>query len=87
MRLFVVKGYHNTSVRDIAKESKISTGAIYHHFKSKEEIAIKLFDTIVLFLSNLFNKIINSEHTTKNKIKELVFNLLRMAQDDKITIK
>ncbi len=86
MKLFVAKGYHNTSIRDIAKESKISTGAIYHHFKSKEEIAVKLFDRIVLFLSNLFNKIINSEDTTKNKIKELVFNLLRMAQEDKIVL-
>ncbi|MHB1680979.1 MAG: TetR/AcrR family transcriptional regulator [bacterium] len=86
MRLFVVKGYHNTSIRDIAKESKISTGAIYHHFESKEEIAVELFDRTVLFLSNLFNKIINSEDTTKNKIKKLVFNLLKMAQDDKIVL-
>ncbi|MHB1664163.1 MAG: TetR/AcrR family transcriptional regulator [bacterium] len=86
MKLFVSKGYHNTSIRDIAKESKMSTGAIYHHFESKEEIAVELFDKTVLFLSNLFNKIINSEDTTKNKIKELVFNLLKMAQDDKIVL-
>ncbi|MCL4546753.1 MAG: TetR/AcrR family transcriptional regulator [Deltaproteobacteria bacterium] len=86
MKLFVARGYYNTSIRDIAKESKMSTGAIYHHFESKEEIAIELFDKTVLFLSNLFNKIINSEDTTKNKIKELVFNLLKMAQDDKIVL-
>lgn len=86
VKLFVVKGYYNTSIRDIAKESKISTGAIYHHFESKEEIAIELFNRTVLFLSNLFNKIINSENTTKNKIKELVGNILKMAQDDKIVL-
>jgi AcrR family transcriptional regulator len=83
MKLFVVKGYFNTSVRDIAKESKISTGAIYHHFESKEEIAIELFKRTVLFLSNLFNRIINSEDITKNKINELVVNILKIAQDDK----
>jgi len=86
MKLFVAKGYHNTSIRDIARESKTSTGSIYHHFESKEEIAVELFNKIVLFLSNLFNKIINSEDTTKNKIKELVDSLLKMAQDDKIVL-
>ena len=86
MKLFVLNGYYNTSLRDIAKESKISTGAICYHFESKEKIAIELFDSTVLFLSNLFNKIINSDDTTKNKIKELVINLLNVAQNDKITL-
>lgn len=86
MKLFVVKGYHNTSIRDIAEESKMSTGAIYHHFKSKEEIAVELFNRTVSFLSNLFNKIINSDDTIENKIKKLVFNLLKMAKDDKAVL-
>ena len=86
MKLFVLKGYYNTSLRDIARESKISTGAIYHHFKSKEEIAVELFNSTVLFLSNLFNSIINSDNTTENKIKELVVNLLEMAQNNKILL-
>ncbi|RZD16049.1 MAG: TetR/AcrR family transcriptional regulator [Candidatus Acididesulfobacter guangdongensis] len=86
MKLFVARGYHNTSIRDIAKESKISTGAIYHHFNSKEEIAVELFNSTVLFLSNLFNKIIDSEETTKNKIKDLIYNLLKIAKDDKVIL-
>ncbi|MHB8232959.1 MAG: TetR/AcrR family transcriptional regulator [bacterium] len=86
MELFVVKGYHNTSIRDIAEESEMSTGAIYHHFDNKEEIAIELFNSTVLFLSDLFNKIINSKETTKNKIKELVVNLLKIADNDKIIL-
>ena len=84
MELFVLKGYHNVSLRDIAKECNISTGAIYHHFDSKEGIAIKLFNSTVLSLNNLFNDIINSNKTTENKIKEFVFNILRIAKDDKI---
>ena len=84
MELFVLKGYHNISLRDIAKECNISTGAIYHHFDSKEGIAIKLFNSTVLSLNNLFNDIISSNKTTENKIKEFVFNILRLAKDDKI---
>lgn len=37
--LFVEKGYENTSIQDIIDHlGGLSKGAIYHHFKSKEEI-------------------------------------------------
>lgn len=39
MKLFVSKGYENTTIQDITNElGNLSKGAIYHHFKSKEEI-------------------------------------------------
>lgn len=42
-RLFWEKGYENTSIQDILNELKdLSKGAIYHHFKCKEDI----FDAI-----------------------------------------
>ena len=37
-KMFCEKGYDNTSLQDIINETKLSKGAIYHHFKSKEEI-------------------------------------------------
>lgn len=37
-RLFFEKGYDGTSLQDIIDETKLSKGAIYHHFRSKEEI-------------------------------------------------
>ena len=85
MELFVKKGYHNTPLRDIAAECGISTGAIYHHFSNKEEIAVKLFNDTVLFLNNLFKETLQSKKNTKYKIKEFVFNLIRIAEEDRIT--
>lgn len=86
MELFVHNGYHNTSIRDIAKYSDISTGAIYHNFKNKEEIAVELFNYTVSFLNNLFENIINLNTTTNNKIKELVYSLLNLANSNRITL-
>lgn len=37
-KLFTEKGFDKTSMQDIANAANISKGAIYHHFKSKEEI-------------------------------------------------
>lgn len=35
---FSRKGYHRTTVRDICHQAKLSPGAVYGYFKSKEEI-------------------------------------------------
>jgi AcrR family transcriptional regulator len=38
LRLFYIKGFKATSMRDIAKRAGITPGAIYNHFPSKQEI-------------------------------------------------
>jgi AcrR family transcriptional regulator len=38
MKLFAQNGYHNTTVRDIARLSNMSTGSVYDYVKSKEDI-------------------------------------------------
>jgi len=47
MILFVEQGYYATSVPDIVKHSKTSTGAVYHHFGSKTELARQLHQQVV----------------------------------------
>ena len=39
-QLFIQKGSEKTSIQDIAQTAGISKGAIYHHFKSKDEIVV-----------------------------------------------
>ena len=44
-RLFMEKGYEHTSIQDIIDHlGGLSKGAIYHHFKSKEEIFYAVTD-------------------------------------------
>ena len=46
-RLFLEKGYENTTIQDIVDElGGLTKGAIYHHFKSKEEIICALSDKL-----------------------------------------
>lgn len=46
-RLFLTKGYDNTTIQDIVDElGGLTRGAIYHHFKSKEEIMDALTDKL-----------------------------------------
>lgn len=46
-RLFLEKGYEQTSIQDILDElGDLSKGAIYHHFKSKEDIMLTVIDEL-----------------------------------------
>jgi AcrR family transcriptional regulator len=44
LSLFCDKGYHSTSIEDIARQSEISKGLLYHYFKSKEEVLAALVE-------------------------------------------
>lgn len=37
-RLFINNGYHNTSMQQLVNASKLSKGAFYHYFKSKNDL-------------------------------------------------
>ena len=54
-KLFTEKGYEKTSIQDIINELGMSKGAIYHHFKSKEEI----LNAIFLYHSNQLEQLLN----------------------------
>lgn len=60
LKLFIEKGYEHTSIQDIINNlGGLSKGAIYHHFKSKEEI-----------FEGVCNKIGAENVTYYNKIRD-----------------
>jgi AcrR family transcriptional regulator len=44
LKLFSTKGYHGTSIRDIAVAARVSTGNVYHQFPDKETVFRTLLD-------------------------------------------
>lgn len=44
-RLFSEHGYHNTAVADIQQATGLTKGAFYHHFRSKEKLALAVLET------------------------------------------
>lgn len=53
-KLFLEKGYEETSVDDILNASGLSKGGFYHYFKSKEEV---LAESISNFAENLLTEL------------------------------
>ena len=46
-RLMHVRGYQNTSLDDVLRESGVGKGNFYHHFRSKEDLGYAILDQIV----------------------------------------
>jgi AcrR family transcriptional regulator len=45
LKLFTTQGFHGTNIRDIAKKARVSTGAIYTYYASKEAIFERLIES------------------------------------------
>lgn len=81
-RLFVEKGYERTSIQDIVDHlGGLSKGAIYHHFKSKEEILSAVTDRMTEGSEILLRRIRDDKTLTgKEKLKKLFFESLNRPE-------
>ena len=43
-RVFVRRGFHAASMREVAAEAGLSVAGVYHHYPSKEQILVNLLD-------------------------------------------
>lgn len=48
LELCAEKGYHATRMEDIVERSQTSKGAIYHHFDSKRDLFLQLYDSVMM---------------------------------------
>ncbi len=88
-RLFIEKGYEHTSIQDIIGQlGGLSKGAIYHHFKSKEDILIAVTDRITASSNQMLAVIqdrqdLNGKEKLKTIFKE---SICRPVQNDIFTV-
>ena len=87
--LFIEKGYEHTSIQDIIGQlGGLSKGAIYHHFKSKEDILIAVTDRITASSNQMLAVIrdrqdLNGKEKLKTIFKE---SICRPVQNDIFTV-
>jgi AcrR family transcriptional regulator len=76
-RLFVTRGYHATTLRDIATEAGITAGSIYNHFCDKEQLikeVLFLYHPIVRVLPLLSEA---SGQSTEDLIRDAGYRIVR----------
>lgn len=60
-KLFIEKGFQNTSIQDILEEAKISKGTFYNYFNSKRECLIAIIENGLEEVQNRRRKLLVSQ--------------------------
>ena len=75
--LFAQKGYHQTSIEEIADLAEVSTGAVYIYFKNKEDLLITLMQEIGHQLRKLLAEEFKRAGFSFDSFKNISFAFLR----------
>ena len=87
--LFLTKGYEHTSIQDIIDGlGGLTKGAIYHHFKSKEEILSAVLDRLYAGKGDRMAQILADREMTgrENPFYEYYDQVLEILREFDVTI-
>jgi len=80
--LFTRKGYFNTSMRDITRESGVSTGSVYHHFRDKEGVALALYQSLIARMRCELEQIMACHDSAHDQCRAVVELLFRITEQE-----
>lgn len=70
------RGFHNTPMSMVAKESGVSTGSIYHYFASKDELIFELYREIKLEMLQSTMRGFSEQLPIRERFLRLWYNFL-----------
>ncbi|OLS12645.1 MAG: hypothetical protein RBG13Loki_3724 [Promethearchaeota archaeon CR_4] len=82
LKVFSRNGYALSTLEDIAKEAKVTRGAIYWHFENKVEIYAALVGERSSKAFALFSEIINNKSSPLDKLRQLLIQPLIYIQEN-----
>jgi AcrR family transcriptional regulator len=82
LKLFAVKGLVATSIVDISETAGISTGLIYHYYKSKEELYAELVTTAITGANTAVREIAEMSVSPREKTVLLAQEILKQIMMD-----
>jgi AcrR family transcriptional regulator len=68
-RLFKEKGYHNTSMQDLADALGLQKGSLYHYIDSKQELLRRLLERATSFLAIQIDEIYDADCPPAEKLR------------------
>ncbi|MFP3488816.1 TetR/AcrR family transcriptional regulator, partial [Staphylococcus sp. SIMBA_130] len=67
------KGFHSTSIQEIANESGISKGAVYLHFQSKDDVLYSIFSYYYEILKKKLSDAKLDSFTPEERLEKLLY--------------
>ena len=86
LKLFVQNGVAETSIKEIAKEAKVSQGAMYNHYHSKEELAWELFAGGFSEIGLELRRLAKTQSTLQMKLRAMISYVFERFDKDWLSV-
>lgn len=82
------KGFHATSMQDIADAVSLQKASLYHHISSKQEILLALLDQALDMLTERLQQVIQTDLPTDEKLHQAMDSFLEalMQHSDLVSV-
>jgi len=81
-QVFRQKGYHGSSMEDIARAVNLQKPSLYHHVSSKQEILLALLNRALELLLERISAISNQDIPADEKLREMVRAYLQILAEN-----
>jgi len=82
LQLFVNEGVDAATTRDIADKAGVSEGALYRHYKGKDELALALFMETHNRLGDIVMQAAQTDGDLEAKVRAIVTSYCHLADED-----
>jgi AcrR family transcriptional regulator len=83
LRLFVEKGIDGATIKDIAGKAGVSEGALYRHFKSKNELAWHIFTVHLNRFALELTEQVSRAQGSRDKIRAYIAYCFQAFEEDR----
>lgn len=77
-RLFVLNNYDDVTMTKIAQEAGMTKGAIYHHFKGKNKLFLKMMARYLNDLQLILHQTVENQGTARARLEDLTTRYLQL---------
>lgn len=82
VRLFIEKGFHRTTTREIARAAGFSIGTLYEYIRTKEDVLYLVCDRIYDQVRERLQKILDTKpQTTIEDLRQAIANYFRVVDE------
>lgn len=81
-RVFATKGFHNTSVAEIARASGFAVGTLYQFFESKEQLYISMVTEKLNMMYSGVRESVDKETDIVKKIEEMIVSQFHFVENN-----
>ena len=79
--LFIEKGFHKTTTREIAKASGFSIGTLYEYIRKKEDVLFLVCDSIYQRVKERMEESIDPNQTNANSLVQAIRSYFQLMDD------